>query len=490
MKASTMWWICLCGVMALLSLRPASAATAEDFGFGNITVNGKPVSGSIPLLVVTFEFATNGTTRLPLIPNANNVFDQLIFNFFSVPSVNGYFLENSYGSFSWQRAAVIGPVTLDATETATLDAKQSTDTSDGIMRTGMDCGAGIAYLLERTASKTGYNFAQWDANANGTITQDELSIMVIGNNGQFGGANRPIGAAGAGQAVPDQAVPGQSVTLQGRVASLAHRTSFMTMTHELSHSVGTADLYAAGCFSSGLTLMSCTIVPPDDDRRTFHLDPWHKMRLGWLRPRVFTLGSGGVVTLAASPINSPNTPIILYDPLKGMTEYFIVEFRSNQLPGADHDTNLTDQRAAVPFTGVAMGMAVWHVAPGNPPVFHEGAPNLAAGGSTLWNGQMTPRLQWINGTATATMLNPGAIISGGTEMVIEWTTIPETWVDFDYVGTENGSFANPFNTLAEGVAAASPGGILKIKAGSSSERPTLTKRLNLEAAGGSVTIGN
>ena len=373
-------------------------------------------------------------------------------------------------------------MTLDANETATLDAKQSND-GDGTIRIGMDCGAGIAYLLERIATKTAYNFAQWDANTNGSIEQQELCIMVIGNNGQISGANRPIGAAGAGQAVPSQ-----NVTLRGKVASLSHRVSFMTMAHELSHSLGTVDLYGANNFSPGLTLMSCTIFPGNDDRATFHLDPWHKMRLGWLRPRIFTLGRGGVVTVAASQINSPDTPVILYDPAKGTSEYFMVEFRNNQLAGAHHDVNITSACNAV-FSGATNGMAIWHIAPGNPPAYHEGATNLAFGSSTLWKDQMTPFLQWRDGTATATRLNPLAIISDGRELMFEWFTPSDTWVDFQYVGFENGSFANPFNTIDEGAAAASHGGTLKIKAGSTAERPTLAKRLNLEAVGGPVTIG-
>jgi hypothetical protein len=62
-------------------------------------------------------------------------------------------------------------------------------------------------------------------------------------------------------------------------------------------------------------------------------------------------------------------------------------------------------------------------------------------------------------------------------------------VDFRYVGVENGSLATPFNTVAEGMAAATHGGTLSIKAGVSSERPSFTKRLNVQAVGGPVTIG-
>ena len=477
--------LCVVLLAGILRLTPARAVTAEDFGFGNLTVNGNAVAGRIPLLIAVFELSTNGNGRQSLISNATGTFDTLFFNFFAVPSVNGYFLENSYGTFSWERAAVIGPITLDANETATLDAQNSIDNpAENVRRFGLDCGAGTAYLLGRIAAKTGYNFAQWDANGDGSIQQQELSIVVVGNNGQRSAANRPIGAAGAGLAIP-----GQNVTVRGKIASVDHRASFMSICHELSHSLGTVDLYQNNCRSAGLTLMSCTIFGVDDDRRTYHLDPWHKMRLGWLRPRIFSLGSGGVVTVAASQIGSLNTPVILYDPVKGMSEYFMVEFRNNQVAGADHDINITDPGNPAPFTGVAMGMALWHIAPGNPPAYHEGAPNLALGNSTLWNGQMTPYLRWADGSVTSTRVNPMAIISDGRELILEWISDGEMWVDFFYFGFENGTFQNPFNTLAEGVSAAAHGGTLKIKAGATAERPTITKRLTVQAIGGPVTIG-
>jgi len=472
-------------LLMLLSFVSVAAVTPEEFGYGSLQVNGTPVLGRIPLLVVTFQMTTNGSTRLELRPDANQVFNNLVFNFFSIPSVNGFFLENSRGSFSWERAGLIGPVGLDANETQTLVNQQSIDyPAEGVTRTGLDCGAGIAYLLDRISAKTGYNFAQWDNNGDKSITQEELSIVVIGNNGERSGANRLIGAAGVGQAVSG------GVTLRGRVASLDHRTSFMTLTHELSHSLGTADLYSSNCFASGLTLMSCTIYPNDDDRRTFHLDPWHKMVFGWIAPRIFPLGSGGVTTLTASQINSPTGPVILYDPWKGVTEYFIIEFRNNRAtPGAHHDVHLTDPGNSTPFAGATNGMVIWHVGPGNPIVYSEGAPDLTIGSSALWSGQATPPLRWRDGSPTATSLNPIAVINGGSDLVFEWMTASETWVDFQHVGPEVGTLAQPFNTLAEGVAAASHGGTVKIKAGSSAERPTITRRVALEAVGGPVTLG-
>jgi M6 family metalloprotease-like protein len=484
------------------SLQPLRAATAEDFGFGVLKANGQPVSGSIPLLVIVYELSTPGTSpdgsiRQPLAPNVTTSLNNLIFNFFSFPSLNGYYLENSHSAFFWRNAGVLGPVTLNASETATLYASQSDDNGDGINETALDSAAGFNYLLGLVAAKTGYNFAQWDSNGDGSITQDELSIMVIGNNSHLDdpqnpststsssryGANRPIGNTLV--AVP---VPGQNVTLRGKVASLDSRASFMTITHELSHSLGTSDLYGPADYSAGLTLMGSTIFSVDDDRRTVHFDPWHKMRFGWVRPRIFTLGTGGVATVAAAQFQSGNTPVILYDPARGTSEYFIVECR-NSAPsgGGSYDTDLRYTPSS--------GLAVWHVIPGNdPPAFHEGAPDLSLGGNVLWNeNQITPRLPWRDGSVSATQIHLLSVAPDGHEMTFEWITSSDTWVDFNYPGfptfPENGTFGLPFNTMVEGVAFASHGGRLHLKSGTSSERPTIAKRLLLVAEGGPVTIG-
>jgi hypothetical protein len=64
------------------------------------------------------------------------------------------------------------------------------------------------------------------------------------------------------------------------------------------------------------------------------------------------------------------------------------------------------------------------------------------------------------------------------------------WVDFAYDGDfEFGLFRFPFNTIAEGVEAVPVGGLVNVKAGSSSERPTITKPLTIRSWNGPVVIG-
>jgi len=64
------------------------------------------------------------------------------------------------------------------------------------------------------------------------------------------------------------------------------------------------------------------------------------------------------------------------------------------------------------------------------------------------------------------------------------------WVDFNFSGfLEFGTYYLPYSTLALGVSAVTSGGTIFIKPGQSSETFTITKPMNIDAVGGSVTIG-
>jgi hypothetical protein len=95
----------------------------------------------------------------------------------------------------------------------------------------------------------------------------------------------------------------------------------------------------------------------------------------------------------------------------------------------------------------------------------------------------------MDGSESRTRLHVRPFNPGDSSITVEWWAEEDTWVDFNYVGSELGTFANPFNTLGEGVAASPWGGFVKLKPGSTSETLTINKRVNLEAVGGPVTIG-
>ena len=64
------------------------------------------------------------------------------------------------------------------------------------------------------------------------------------------------------------------------------------------------------------------------------------------------------------------------------------------------------------------------------------------------------------------------------------------WVDFNFsFPLHLGTYAFPYNTLAQGVSAVQTGGTIAFKPGSSSETMTISKPMTLVAVGGAATIG-
>jgi M6 family metalloprotease-like protein len=189
-----------------------------------------------------------------------------------------------------------------------------------------------------------FNFAGWDSNGDGHVTQNELGIAIISNDVNGGGAERWAGTVRG---------PGASVDWTGAVALLGHQGDFATLCHELSHTLGTVDLYGVWnqqCLSSQATLMSCTISSLEDPE-IFHLDPWHKMQLGWSEPRIMSLPAGGIAALPAAQMVDPSAPVILYDPVRGTGEFFMIEYRTPLSPnGPGYDANVSDT-----------GVALWHI---------------------------------------------------------------------------------------------------------------------------------
>lgn len=66
-----------------------------------------------------------------------------------------------------------------------------------------------------------------------------------------------------------------------------------------------------------------------------------------------------------------------------------------------------------------------------------------------------------------------------------------TWVDFNYTGsTQNGTYANPFETLGHGLNAVSSGGTIWIRSpGSTAEKPRLSSPVTIRAFAGPAVIG-
>jgi hypothetical protein len=121
----------------------------------------------------------------------------------------------------------------------------------------------------------------------------------------------------------------------------------------------------------------------------------------------------------------PDAPVILYDPARGATEYFMLEYRANaNMRGLHYDENVADN-----------GLVIWHVKQDGSkrPVqilgtngsydntmYAEGAPDFVRGGNIAWrSGAVTPSLRWLDGTSTQIRLAVRSFAPGANAITVD-----------------------------------------------------------------------
>lgn len=239
-------------------------------------------------------------------------------------NVRDYFLENSDRSHRFERAVpagAIGPFTYD---NALIDNQPQV-------------GERIRESIVDQMAAQGFDFASFDRIGGGTdglqpdgkITNDELIVAFMEAGGRSG-AERGLRANPEGGC---HRPPGVAVELCIRIPS-ASQANFEILVHEIAHSIGAIDLYGSGsapCRNRFVSLMDCS--RGGRNTRATHLDPWHKLNLGWETAASYRLNEPGACVQMGHQASSSGDPVILWDPERGMDEYFILENRS----GASYD---------------------------------------------------------------------------------------------------------------------------------------------------------
>jgi M6 family metalloprotease-like protein len=303
----------------------------------------------------------------------------------------------SAGRFGWTRAGFIGPLT--------ISPSKPFGPLSGPPEAGKISGDEIArHALTLAATQGHFNFRAFDTNHDGKISESELDILVMVSGSNTSGHAGSFGAGG----VP---IPGQNVTYMGRKAVAGEGGAFMGYAHELFHTIGAVDLYGPwhGCLTmnEGLSLMTSTNTAPQTEY-SLAIDAWHKMWVGWTEPRLAAMGHPGNAELAAehSTEAERKRPILIYDPRKGKSEFFLLEYRTPHPLGYDRNT-------------VTSGLVIWHIAyrpdgkllvrkserpnckgeyPNITAVFVRGAPDFQQGISKAYtsaNGEIV--LRWMDG---------------------------------------------------------------------------------------------
>jgi hypothetical protein len=213
----------------------------------------------------------------------------------------------------------------------------------------------------------------------------------------------------------------------------------MGYAHELFHTLGAIDLYGPwhGCLSmnEGLSLMTSTNTAPQTEY-SLAIDAWHKVWVGWTEPRVVAIGRPGSAELAADhvPISAEaerKRPILIYDPRRGKSEFFLLEYRTPNPLGYDRNT-------------VTSGLIIWHIAyrpdgqllarkserpdchgefPMIRAVFVRGAPDFQQGVSKAYTSANSDIvLRWLDGKDTGMRVTVTPHKSTDPLLSVSWST--------------------------------------------------------------------
>ncbi|UCC97394.1 MAG: hypothetical protein JSW66_16305, partial [Phycisphaerales bacterium] len=308
---------------------------------------------------------------------SRNAIDNLICG--SKPSVSDYFWENSGGRFSMECVGVLGwfnankpashywgpkdqeDLPEDRNNNGLLDPGEDLNSNgvldgpDGIMQPDEDTNGNgkldydldgngwISGHVEKWAEAIGkadpvFDFKAYDINHDGVLNPSELGIQIVIPQNDTFGTNRY--AAGREQPWEPLVVDGVRIEWISE-AYIGSPPSAGLVAHELAHLLlGAGDMYVyyfqpymAGPYS----------LMDDSPSNPPHLDPFHKLKVGWLLPRIVT--SSGWYRIRN--IETSSDALILYDPDRGQKEYYIIE---NRWRGNSYDQYLPDS-----------GLAVWHI---------------------------------------------------------------------------------------------------------------------------------
>jgi len=290
--------------------------------------------------------------------------------------VRGYFLENSGKKFTIEKAGLLGWYDADKPAEHYWGLNDVGDQdNDGWIRGHHEKWAEAIRKADQD-----FDFSKYDKNKDKVLSADELAILIIIPQNNPRGYHRAV----VGKENPKQDLVVDGVKIPSMVETYIGATpSVGLVAHELSHILlGTADMYvdAFQPYAPGpYSLMD------QSPRNPGHLDPFHKLKLGWLFPKIITddLSAGTEVLF---DVETGNEVLILYDPRRGNKEYFIVE---NRWGGSSYDRFLPHD-----------GMAVWHVIE-DPDVF-QNLPKPSGVDDAKWREFQT----WGWGRTAIRMIRP------------------------------------------------------------------------------------
>jgi hypothetical protein len=300
-----------------------------------------------------------------------------------------YYHEVSTEKFTFDRGGLVGPLTRAFAERKPRD---------------------VARLAIEAAANENFGFKALDRDGDGRISASELTVLVIAN------ASGVRGLADFGAAGEEIAIPGQNVRYAGRAAIINENDDFATTNRALFHAIAPQAIDLDGvpsrCFTINANLSLMAAGNTANSGHTLHLDPWHKMLVGWVEPRIYTVAKAGSVELVAQHVPGKidaKRPVLIYDQGRGPSEFFLLEYRTRSRVGFDQDVGTSGlviwQIVLDPSGRPATALADRKNCRGDtlrvPTLFVRGAPNWELGGGKAYSAGDGPiPLKWRDGADT------------------------------------------------------------------------------------------
>ena len=334
MRKIILFTVCLEGFMyrevrvllVSLSFLLVGALTASAQGYPTPTPNFAhpatphpalyvPVTGFVsrPLLVIYRQF-----TDVSPDPANDSAWAAQRFFGLEFPSLRGYYLFNSFGNVVFEPA----------------QETQGT-VNDGIVVVNTNITADDFWAMSTgDQRKTGLegadpfvNFADFDKNVDGKVTNEELIVV------QMHVARNPGENCG-------QTDWNSPVTLDGKqielfVAQGTEITNLISHIHEVGHAaLNIMDFYGYGVGSLDASGPTCG----SSDDTFFNFSSYQKMHFGWIQPPTVVTEDGFYEIRDTAVWGEP---FILYDYDRGTDDYFIIE---NRFPGSinSYDQSISD----------------------------------------------------------------------------------------------------------------------------------------------------
>lgn len=359
-----------------------------------------PVNGERPLLVILWY---PKRPEVPEVPTRDQVED-LVFG--QHPSVAHYFNAQSRGKVRLINAGVLSYLADKPASHYWNHPAPGTPGGDEFKSGHVEKWAEAIRKAARD-----FDFTAYDKNRDGKLTPSELGILIVIPQLTPFGTNR--GALGA--EYPKETplvVDGVTINSIAEVyTGVAKQAKNIPMNwgvvgHELGHLFfGTVDLYFQGSLRPGhFSLMDVTYTDTQ-------YDPFHKMRAGWLEPRIVT--QSGSYELTAGSQNGDALKILR--PKHSPPEYFIIENRQH----GEYDSKLPDT-----------GLAIWRF------IDDESSSNwveksvhlirnpraTASDVNALWHAPdaTTAQLNWADGTPSGISLRDIPVSGPNMKLTIEF----------------------------------------------------------------------